>query len=79
MAKGRFSREVREQLQEVANRSALAREVLLGREIFEFAFEDEDLLRLVADVFEGIHEALTALAIEIDSLGDRLADLDDGV
>jgi len=34
------------------------------------AAEDEDLLRLVANFFEGINEALTALALEIDSLGD---------
>ena len=77
MANGHFSREVREKLQEVANSSALAREVL-GQEVFDFAFEDEDLLRLVANLFEGINEAMTALAIEIDSLGDRLAHLDDG-
>jgi len=74
MADEHFGREVRDRLHRVADSSTLARQVLI-EEIFDADFSDDELLRLVAEIFHGIDEVLTAFAREIDALGDQLNDI----
>jgi len=74
MSDGHFAREVENRLHRVADSSALARQVLV-EEIFDGDFDDEELLRLVAEIFQGIDEIFMVLAHEIDGLGDQLSDI----
>jgi len=75
MARGELTELVQEKLAEAAGSNFLGQAAIVNK-TFVGEVSTEKLLRLTVRLFEAINESLTALATEIDDLGERVARLE---
>jgi hypothetical protein len=75
MASGALRREIDDILNESAGSSFLGQAAIVNKG-FPGDFGNDKLLRLTVKLFEGIRQSLDRLAVEIEDLGSRVADLE---